>query len=96
MIATVSIYLSKDFSVVELKISLCFDDDIVFIVKAFAANKHCHGARTVSRSALIEYPHLIDIVNDLHVPGGPLYILPGTDLPQVHHGYKVLTGNPEN
>ena len=64
-------------------------------MKAFAVKKPCQGARTVSRSALIQFPHLIDIVDDLHVRGGPVDVLLGTDLPEVHHDYKVFAGNPE-
>jgi hypothetical protein len=66
----------------------------IFAVKVFAIKKPCQGARTVSRSALIQFSHLVDIVDDLYVRGSPVDVLLGTDLPEVHHDYKVLAGDP--
>lgn len=37
----------EDSALVEIKTSPCFDDDIVFTVKAYAVKKACAGAKTV-------------------------------------------------
>lgn len=79
---------------VELRISPCFDDDIVFNVKAYSVRKPCQGARTVQKEAVTRFPHLAHIVEDLHLSGGPVDVLLGTDLPEAHRDFKVLTGNP--
>ncbi len=33
-------------------------------------------------------------MDDLYVRGCPVDVLLGTDLPEVHHHYKVLAGDP--
>ena len=84
----------EDSAEFDLKISPCFDDDISFNVTVYSVKKPCQGARTVSKKAVTRFPHLAHIVQDLHLSGVPVDILLGTDLPEAHHDFKVLTGNP--
>ena len=84
----------EDSAVFDLKISPCYDDDIVFDVKAYSVKKPCQATKTVSKKAVEQFPHLVQIVEDLHLSGGPVDILLGTDLPEAHRDFKVLSGNP--
>ena len=77
-----------------LKISPCYDEDIVFDVRAYSVKKPCQAAKTVSTKAVAQFPHLACVVEELHLGGGPVDILLGTDLPEAHRDFKVLTGNP--
>ena len=78
----------------DLKISPCYDEDIVFDVRAYSVKKPCQAAKTVSTKAVAQFPHLACVVEELHLGGGQVDILLGTDLPEAHRDFKVLTGNP--
>ena len=80
----------------DLKISPCHDEDIVFDVRAYSVNKPCQAAKTVSKKAVAQFPHLNCVVEELHLGGGPVDILLGADLPEAHRDFKVLTGNLVN
>ncbi|CAB4028854.1 Hypothetical predicted protein [Paramuricea clavata] len=78
----------------DLKISPCYDEDIVFNVRAYSVKQPCQAAKAISKKAVVRFPHLVRIVEDLHLNGGPVDILLGTDLPEAHRDFKVLAGNP--
>ncbi|CAB3986904.1 Hypothetical predicted protein [Paramuricea clavata] len=71
----------EDSAEFDLKISPCYDEDIVFNVRAYSVKQPCQAAKTISKK-------------DLHLNGGPVDILLGTDLPEAHRDFKVLAGNP--
>ena len=84
----------EDSAEFDLKISSCYDEDIVCDVRAYPVKKPCQAAKTVSTKAVAQFPHLACVVEELHLGGGPVDILLGTDLPKAHRDFKVLTGNP--
>ena len=48
-------------------------------MQAYAINKPCSPARTVSRTTLESYPHLKSISEQLHISGGTIDLLIETD-----------------
>ncbi|CAB4015097.1 Hypothetical predicted protein, partial [Paramuricea clavata] len=84
----------EDSAEFDLKISPCYDEDIVFNVRAYSVKQPRQAAKTISKKAVVRFPHLVRIVEDLHLNGGPVDILLGTDLPEAHRDFKVLAGNP--
>ena len=48
--------------------------------RLYAINKPCSSAKTVSRMTLESYPHLKSISEQLHISGGTVDLLIGTDL----------------
>lgn len=84
----------EDSAEFDLKISPIYDEDIVFDVKAYSVKKPCQAAKTVSKKAVAQFPHLACVVEKLHLSWGPVDILLGTDLPEAHRDFKVLTGKP--
>jgi hypothetical protein len=79
----------EDSAEFDLKISPCCDEDIVFNVRAYSVKQPCQAAKTISKKAVVRFPHLVRIVEDLHLNGGPVDILP-----EAHRDFKVLAGNP--
>ena len=67
----------EDSAELDLKISPCYDEDIVFDVRAYSMKKPCQAAKTVLKKAVTEFPHLVCIVKELHLSGGPVDILLG-------------------
>ena len=61
-------------------------------VRAYAINKPCSPTRTVSRTTLESYPHLKAISNDLHLSGGTVDFLIGTDFAEAYNDMHVIAG----
>ena len=61
-------------------------------VRAYAINKPCSPARTVSRTTLESYPHLKAISDDLHLSGGTVDLLIGTDFAEAYNDMHVIAG----
>jgi hypothetical protein len=57
----------EDSAEFDLKISPCYDEDIVFNVRAYSVKRPCQAAKTVSKKAVVRFPHLVRIVEDLHL-----------------------------
>ena len=66
-------------------------------MRAYAINKPCSPARTVSRMTLESYSHLKVISDELHVSGGTVDLLIGTDFADAFNDIHVIaakTGEP--
>ena len=61
-------------------------------MRAYAINKPCSPARTVSRTTLESYPHLKSISDQLHLSGGTVDLLIGTDVANAFNDMHVITG----
>ncbi|CAB4015909.1 Hypothetical predicted protein [Paramuricea clavata] len=84
----------EDSAEFDLKISPCYDEDIVFNVRAYSVKQPCQVAKTISKKAVVRFPHLVRIVEDLHLNGGPVDILLVTDLPEAHLRMPWKPGHP--
>ena len=65
-------------------------------MRAYAINKPCSPARTVSRTTLESYPHLKSISEQLHISGGTVDFLIEQTLPTPLMIRTLSQGNPEN
>ena len=61
-------------------------------MRAYAINKPCSPARTVSRTTLESYPHLKSISEQLHLSGGTVDLLIGTDFADAFNDMHVIAG----
>ena len=61
-------------------------------VRAYAINKPCSPARTISRTISESYPHLKAFSDDLHLSGGTVDLLIGTDFAEAYNDMHVIPG----
>ena len=61
-------------------------------MRAYAINKPCSPARTISRTTLESYPHLKSISEQLHLSGGTVDLLIGTDFADAFNDMHVIAG----
>jgi hypothetical protein len=62
----------EDSAEFDLKIWPCYDEDIIFNVRAYSAKEPCQAAKSVSKKAVVKCPPLVLIVEDLHLNRGPV------------------------
>ena len=83
---------SEESELIDLAVSSTLEQCVQKSMQAYAMNKPCSSARTVSRTALESYPHLKPISNDLHLSGGTVDLLIGTDFADAFDDMHVISG----
>ena len=63
-------------------------------MRVYSIKKPCSPARTVSRTTLESYPHLKSISEQLHISGGTVDLLIGTDFADAFNDMDVIGGKP--
>ena len=64
-------------------------------MQAYAINKLCSPARTVSRTTLESYPHFKSISEQLHISFGTIDLLIETDFADAFNDMHVIAGKSE-
>jgi len=83
---------SEESELINLDVSLTLEQSTQKFMQAYAINKPCSSARTVSRTALESYPHLKPISNNLHLSGGTVDLLIGIDFADAFNDMHVISG----
>ena len=66
---------------IEISLAPINDDQIIKTVHVLTVQKPCSAAKSISKAAVKNYPHLESIVDKLHLNGGSIDLLIGTDFP---------------
>ncbi|XP_028417504.1 uncharacterized protein LOC114541904 [Dendronephthya gigantea] len=66
---------------IEISVAPINDDQIIKTLHVLTVQKPCSAAKTISKTAVKNYPHLESIVDKLHLNGGLIDLLIGTDFP---------------
>ena len=83
---------SEESELIDLAVSSTLEQSIQKSMHAYAINKPCISAETVSRTAVESYPHLKPIINTLHLSGGTVDLLIGTDFADAFNDMHVISG----
>ena len=82
------------FEVLEIVIESPVDEDIRNDPQVHTVRKPCSSAKTVSRKSVEAYPHLKTIADKLHLSGGTVDLLIGTDSVDAFVDIHTNSGNP--
>ena len=80
--------------VLEIVIESPVDEDIRKNLLVHTVRKPCSSANLVSRKSVEAYPHLKTIGDKLHLSGGTVDLLIGTDFVDTFVGIHTNSGNP--
>ena len=83
---------SEESKLIDLAVSLTLEIGVQKSMQAYAIKKPRSSAGTVSRIALESYPHLKPVINNLHLSGGAVDLLIGTDFADVFNDMHVISG----
>ena len=81
--------------VLEIAIESLVDEDIRKNFHVHTVGKPCSSAKTVSTKSVKAYVHLKTIADKLHLSGGTVDILIGTDFVDTFVDIHTNRGNPE-
>ena len=83
---------SEDSEILEIAVASCIEEDIEKIVQVYTVKKPCSSAKTVSRKSIESYIHLKSISEKLHLSGGVVDLLVGTDFAEAFVDVHVIPG----
>ncbi|CAB4041306.1 uncharacterized protein LOC113669263, partial, partial [Paramuricea clavata] len=83
---------SEDSEILEIAVVSCTEEDIEKTVQVYTVKKPCNSAKTVSKNSLESYPHLKSISEKLHLSGGAVDLLIGTDLAEAFVDVHTISG----
>lgn len=80
----------------ETEVASPVDRDIVKQLQVNTIHKRCRNARKESWKAVKRYPHLRPIADKLHLSGGAVDLLFGTDFVDAFRDILTVSGNLDN
>jgi hypothetical protein len=83
---------SEDSEILEIAVASCIEEDIEKTVQVYTVKKPCSSAKTVSRKSIESYIHLKSISEKLHLSGGVVDLLVGTDFAEAFVDVHVIPG----
>ena len=83
---------SEDSEILEIAVVSCTEEDIEKTVQVYTVKKPCNSAKTVSKNSIESYPHLKSISEKLHLSGGAVDLLIGTDLAVAFVDVHTISG----
>ncbi|KAL9959756.1 hypothetical protein ACROYT_G033111 [Oculina patagonica] len=85
---------SEESELVNITVAPISEESIQKSMQVYALNKPCGPAKTVSRKTVNSYQHLEAISNKLHLSGGTIDLLIGTDFADAFVDIHVISGGP--
>ena len=83
---------AEETELMDVAVSSTVEQNVQKSLQAYEIKKPCSPARKVSRTLLESYPHLKLIMNNLHLSGGTVDVMIGTDFAQAFSGMLVISG----
>ena len=80
--------------IVEITMVSPIEEDVKKTLLVHTVNKPCSGAKTVSKTSLAKYPHLKPVLEKLHLSGGSIDLLLGTDFADAFVDVHAIPGQP--
>ena len=84
---------SEESEFINISVVSTAEDHIQKTMRAYAINKPCSSARTVSRKIVNSYPHLKAISNKLYLSGGTVDLLIGTEFADAFIDMHTIPSN---
>lgn len=84
---------SEESELLEVSVTSSDDSNIEKTLQVFTISSPCSPAKMLSKKAVEEYPHLKEVSDKLHLSGGKIDILFGTNFPEAFTDIHILTGS---
>ena len=80
--------------IVEITMISPIEEEVKKTLLVYTVNKTCSGAKTVSKKSLEKYAHIKPVLEKLHLLGGSIDLLLGTDFADAFVDVHVIPGHP--
>ena len=84
---------SESSEVLDIVVSSPVEESVKKTLQIHTVRKPCSSVQTISRKSVESYPHLKAIVDKLHLAGGAVDLLLGTDFPEAFVDIHTLSAN---
>ena len=85
---------SEDSTSLEITLTPISEENITKKFQVYTVTKPCSNAKTISKKTLEDYAHLKPIADNLHLSGGTIDLLIGTDFTDAFLDIHTLSGLP--
>ncbi|PFX12844.1 hypothetical protein AWC38_SpisGene23132 [Stylophora pistillata] len=85
---------SEASEIIEINITSTINEDVRKTLEVYAIKKPCSAAKTISKETIKHFSHLKPAANKLHLSGGTIDLLIGTDFVDAFVDIHTLSGEP--
>ena len=85
---------SEPSQIIDITVASLTDEDILKTLQVYTVTRPCSSAKTISKEQVGHYAHLKNVSNKLHLSGGAIDLLIGTDLVEAFVDIHTVSGEP--
>ena len=85
---------SETTEIIEITLVSSTEEDIRKTLEVYTIKRPCSAAKTISEGTIEHFPHLKPVANKLHLSGGTIDLLIGTDFVDAFVDIHTLSGEP--
>lgn len=85
---------SETSEIIEITLASSTEEDIRKTLEVYTIKRPCSAAKTISKGTIEHFPHLKPVANKLHLSGGTIDLLIGTDFVDAFVDIHTLSGEP--
>ena len=85
---------SEASQIIDITVASPADEDIKKTLQVYTVTRPCSKAKTLSRELVRHYPHLKHVCDKLHLSGGGIDLLVGTDFVEAFIDIHTVSGEP--
>ncbi|XP_068739398.1 uncharacterized protein [Montipora capricornis] len=85
---------SETSEIIEITVASSTEEDITKTLEVYTRKRPCSAAKTISNGAMEHVSHLKPVANKLHLSGGTIDLLIGTDFVDAFVDIHTLSGEP--
>ena len=85
---------SEPSQIINITVASLTDEDILKTLQVYTVTRPCSSAKTISKEQVGHYAHLKNVSDKLHLSGGAIDLLIGTDLVEAFVDIHTVSGEP--
>ena len=85
---------SEPSQIIDITVASLTDEDILKTLQVYTVTRPCSSAKTISKEQVGHYAHLKNVSDKLHLSGGAIDLLIGTDLVEAFVDIHTVSGEP--
>ncbi|XP_068707535.1 uncharacterized protein [Montipora foliosa] len=85
---------SEASQIIDITVASPADEDIKKTLQVYTVTRSCSKAKTLSKELVRHYPHLKHVCDKLHLSGGAIDLLVGTDFVEAFIDIHTVSGEP--
>ena len=85
---------SEPSEIIDITVASPSDEDITKTLQVYTVTRPCSSAKTISKESVRQYSHLKNVSDKIHLSGGAIDLLIGTDFVEAFIDIHTVSGEP--